>query len=287
MDIVDAQIHVWDEDRPGARWNPEFAEPRASFLLQGPPMTIDRAVAAMDAVGVTGALVTAFLLYDKIDYAARAVREHPDRFRLVTDIDLTLPDPAGLVRRQHAKASLTAIRLVFLSDRPGEHYEDLRRGTFDPIFKVAGDLGLPVMLVVSGDAREASPLAARFPGLTLVIDHLGLLQGPNRQPSPQPFEHLPELLALSRHPNVFVKLSGVPTLSKQPYPFPDVWAHVRRVLDAFGPERVIWGSDFSRTRPMHPYAEALGYVLHTDLLTDHEKSLVLGANARRLFSWPK
>ncbi len=58
--------------------------------------------------------------------------------------------------------------------------------------------------------------------------------------------HMPELLALARLPNVAVKATGVPGYSAEAYPFPAMQDYVRQVFDAFGPDRMFWGSDISK-----------------------------------------
>jgi L-fuconolactonase len=287
MEVVDAQIHVWGEDRPDLPWIQSYAEPRGLFLRWGPALTIDRAISSMDAVGVSAALLTTFLLYDGVTYAADAVRRYPDRFRLVTEIDLSHRRPVELIHRFHAAAEISALRLVFLTERSEEHYAALRQRQYDPLLDVASDLHVPVMLVVSGQVLEIAPIAERYPNLTFIVDHLGIVQGPHREQPQRPFARLVELLSLARYPNVAIKLSGVPTLSTQSFPYRDVWRPIRRVIDEFGPHRVMWGSDFSRTRPVHSYAEAVGYLRYSDLLTEEEKSLVLGASLRRILDWPR
>ena len=123
----------------------------------------------------------------------------------------------------------------------------------------------------------------------------------SKRPS-APFARLPGLLELAVHPNVAVKLCGAPSLSLQPYPFEDVWASVRQILDAFGASRVMWASDISHFQGRvgwalripgadqhytgkHSYAESLALYRDTDLLSQSEKELVLGGTVRRLLGW--
>ena len=91
-------------------------------------------------------------------------------------------------------------------------------------------------------------------------------------------------MSLARHPNVVVKCTGTPALSHEPFPFLDLWPHIRRIVDEFGIERLMWGSDI--TRRNHPYEEAIGYVRDTSLLSPSERTAILGGSLRRLFSWP-
>ena len=64
-------------------------------------------------------------------------------------------------------------------------------------------------------------------------------QPPLMTPDPEAFQRLPELLALARYPNVAAKISAVPALSRQKYPFADLWPCLHRVVDEFGPDRLM------------------------------------------------
>jgi L-fuconolactonase len=143
------------------------------------------------------------------------------------------------------------------------------------------------MLAVSGNVLAAEVVARANPDLQLIVDHLGLAQPHGTQAlAADPFAGLDELLSLAKYPNIAPKLSGAPTLSAEAYPYEDLWPHLHRVLEAFGPERVMWGSDFSRTRQRHSYAEALDFLRDSEELTTSERDLLLGATARRLLGWP-
>ena len=58
--------------------------------------------------------------------------------------------------------------------------------------------------------------------------------------------HIPQLLALAKHPNVAVKATGVPHYSSEAYPFPGLHTYLRQVYDAFGPQRMFWGTDITK-----------------------------------------
>jgi L-fuconolactonase len=102
-----------------------------------------------------------------------------------------------------------------------------------------------------------------------------------------PFRLLPDLLALAANANVSVKLSALPTLARQPYPYADLWPHIHRIIHAFGAERVMWGSDWTRVVPEHTYRQQADYIRTSSELGPAEKRLVLGAAARRILRWPR
>jgi hypothetical protein len=85
--------------------------------------------------------------------------------------------------------------------------------------------------------------------------------------------------------HVAEKLSAVPALSTQAFPFTDLFERVHLLLRAFAPERIMWGSDGTRTEQFYYYAEGLHYITQSIELTLHEKSLILGQSLRNVFSW--
>jgi predicted TIM-barrel fold metal-dependent hydrolase len=61
----------------------------------------------------------------------------------------------------------------------------------------------------------------------------------------QAWSNLPDLVAAAKHANVAVKATGAPSYSSEPYPFRDIHGHIRKVYDAYGPERMFWGTDIT------------------------------------------
>jgi predicted TIM-barrel fold metal-dependent hydrolase len=106
----------------------------------------------------------------------------------------------------------------------------------------------------TGRLEQAAQLAARHPQV-VVIDHLGLPQ-PQEPPAPAAlFADLPKLLALAAYANVAVKISGACTLSHAPFPYPDIWDPLARIFDAFGLDRCLWGTDWTRAVKVLTYKE--------------------------------
>jgi L-fuconolactonase len=292
IEVIDAQIHVWADESAGRPWLPEFARTREAFLRHGIAITADRAVAAMDAVGVAAALVTSFGIYDDIDYAVCAVRAFPERLGLVTQLDMKVAEPLRQAKAYAEQADVLAFRLSFLTTNAATGYEDsagyerVAHRELDPLFAFAAGEGRPVMLVATGRWSLIDETAARHPDTCFVLDHLGMVQGPDRVPAAPRFASLDNVLRLARRPNMHIKLSGAPALSGEAYPYRDVWEPVRRIVEAFGPRRVFWGSDFGRTRPLHSYADAVGYLLHNDVLDAADLPLVMGESLRQCIGWP-
>jgi predicted TIM-barrel fold metal-dependent hydrolase len=164
-----------------------------------------------------------------------------------------------------------------------EHYRHfLTDGTADWLWPAAEKAGVPLMVLVPGALDHLDRIAARHPGLKLVIDHVGISV---RGKAPRVFEELPAVCALAKRPNVAVKASGMPSLSAQPYPFPDLHDAIRRLVDAFGPRRVFWGTDLTRM-PCTYYECITLFTQHLPWLTGEDLEWVMGRGVCEWLGWP-
>ena len=112
---------------------------------------------------------------------------------------------------------------------------DLRSPAMRNTWSAAADLGLAIQMhFLPYYAPQIGDLAAAFPKVPVILDHLARAG----QGTPEEFE---QVLALARHPRVYMKYSAINYSSKQPYPFADARPLVRRAFDAFGASRMIWG----------------------------------------------
>ncbi|MEO1994297.1 MAG: amidohydrolase family protein, partial [Planctomycetaceae bacterium] len=139
---------------------------------------------------------------------------------------------------------------------------------------------LQVVVSVMGGFEHLSALgelAHRFEQVSIVVDHLA--HPPLDDPS-----QLDPLLRLAENPNVFLKVSGLPYDSKQPYPYTDCIPVVRTIHKRFGPQRLVWGSDFPHVLLQCGYARILRWFERTcPNLNDSDLEHMLGGNACRLY----
>ena len=128
-------------------------------------------------------------------------------------------------------------------------------------------IDLPLMCYMPETVALLAPIAQRHPRLRIIVDHAGLhARGPKDDAA---WKDLSALLALARYPNVAVKVTSLPSFSTQPYPFLNLHRHVRAIYDAFGPERMIWGSDVTRLTSTYDenirlFSEALDFLSEQD-----------------------
>jgi predicted TIM-barrel fold metal-dependent hydrolase len=275
--VVDAQVHVWLPESPDRPWPPGGAE-RARSVHRPEPIDGPTLRREMRAAGVDRAvLVPPFFEGHRNDFAVACATEGPDAFRVMARVDLRTGDP-GPVRELLRDPVVAGVRLVFLPADAGRVDDPGAEWLW--AFAEAGDV--PVALLASGQLGALGDLARRRPGLRLAVDHLGLT---GRATDAAAAPEVEELAGLAGLPNVSVKLTAVPCYSTESYPWPAMHPHLRRLFDAYGPERLFWGSDLSRLRGSYAdlvrlFREDLGF------LTGPDVDAVMGGSVLRWLGWP-
>jgi len=275
MVTIDAQVHAYERDHPGRPW---------TAVLNGPSeATGDQMVAAMDEVGVDGALlVSPYTMYQyDASYALEVYAAHPTRFRLIKPVDPSDPGVADTIADWAKTEGTVAIRIML--NRVTS--EDGADPGLNRVLAAAAQHSLPVNLLCWGRLEQARQMAAANPDTTLVIDHLGLVQ-PFAPPAPDnPFGELPAVLALAELPNVTIKISGACTLSHESFPYNDIWEPVTRILDAFGIDRCMWGTDWTRAVGLLTYSEGVEAFRTTEQLSDSDRAALMGGTLQQVYGW--
>lgn len=268
MKIVDAQIHIWAPDGPKYPWA------KGVMHNQGPSYTAEQAIALMDAAGVTGTvLVTPSWIGNDNSYSTDSVVKYPGRFRVMGRFDYTAPDALGRLDRWRDQPGMVGIRATLADPLTIALVQDK---AFDPIWTRMSDLGLPFMVYAPQVIPIMGQLARRFPDLRIIADHSSRwARGPKDAPA---WTDLWALLELAKLPNMAVKVSSLPSFTTQPYPFPNLHPHIRAIYDAFGPERMMWGSDVTRLdctyeENIRLFSEALDFLSDSDRAWIFSKSL--------------
>ena len=275
MHIVDAQVHLWGADTPQRPWpTPVLTAPQKPY-----PVTKDLLLFEMELAGVSRiVLVPPSWEGDRNDLALEAARLHPDRFAVMGRLAIEKPESRALVADWKTQPGMLGMRFTFHTERTRPWLTD---GTADWLWSAAEQHGIPLMVLVPGSLDVLDRIAERHPGLRLTIDHVGL----NRLTAgPNVFEDLPKVCALARRPNVAVKASGMPSLSKDPYPFPDLHDAIKRLVDAFGPRRTFWGTDLTRM-PCTYYECVHLFTEHLPWLRDEDLEWVMGRGVCEWLGW--
>ena len=273
--IIDSQVHAYEANTPQRPW--------ASVPNWPAHVTGEEMVAAMDAVGVDGAIfISAYSLYRyDASYAVEVQRAHPTRLALVKPLDADDPAVEEVVAEWKKVPGAVGIRIMRTKDSgwaPGHP-------GLDRIARAAVRHDFPVNLHCWDNLDNGIALIDRHPDTRFILDHLGIQQ-PRVPPAPaEPWANLPKVLELARRRNAVIKVSGACTLSKQPYPFDDIWEPLARVFDAWGLDRCLWGTDWTRAAAVVNYAQAVEPFRTTDRLSESERAMLMGGACAKAYRW--
>jgi predicted TIM-barrel fold metal-dependent hydrolase len=225
MQIVDAQIHIWKNHKPA---NPNHR--------QVTDFTAEDVLKEMDAAGVDGAVIhPPSWDPDSNALAVEAARKYPQRFSILGNFPLDKPESRALVDRWKSQPGMLGLRYALLQPHQANWLSD---GTMEWLWPAAERAGIPIALLGPNLLQTIGGIAERHPRLKLIIDHFG-------RPDAT-WSNLPLLIAAAKHPNVALKATGAPSNSRDPYPYRDIHGHIRQLYDAFGPQRMFWGTDITR-----------------------------------------
>ena len=275
MTTIDSQVHAYAANTPDRPWD---SLPNWPDHVTGPEM-----VAAMDSVGVDGAiLVSAFSLYRyNASYAVEVRNAYPGRFGLVMPVDPSVPAVAEVIATWKQTPGAVGIRIMMTREWVGDKSDP----GLDLISRESVRHDFPVNLLCWDNLDAGIALIDRHPDARFIIDHLGILQPQTPPAPPKPWAELSKVLELASRENALIKISGACTLSNVGYPFPDIWDPLARVFDAWGLDRCLWGTDWTRAFAVVDYEQAVEPFRLTDRLTESERATLMGGACARAYGW--
>lgn len=288
MAKVDVHVHVFDRlsaqfPRQTSHLAPPEREARAEQLLR-----------EMDGAGVERAVLIDMggPRIEHHRYVTHCVGKWPDRFTATGLVDLADPDPPARLQELFEATGIEGIRLGSLGEPAAQQAEDLRAYG---LFRKAEELGLNINLYTSSAQVPCIALLARaFPRVNISLDHLGICPStplvpdrwgrPRFDQEPLPPSTYTHILGLAEYPNVCVKVSGEYAFSKVPYPYGDMKSMVEQVYRSFGPERMMWCTDFPWIAEEPGYQRLVTLVdHHLPSLSAVEREMIMGGNAARIW----
>lgn len=268
--ILDPHVHVWAND-PRYPWAAETTEP------PGHDATAAMLLALMEANGVDRTVLVQFIGYRWDNrYTLDTMRAHAalsQAVARVNPIDPAAPDHLDQLTAQ----GFHGVRLSPAGDASGDW---IKGDLMLPLWKRAESLKVPMQIYAPiTRMTDMAQLIERFPDLDVIIDHMA--DCPIDQP-----QELEKLIALARFPRVFVKISHIWSISRQPYPWLDAQEYVKRLYAAFGPRRLMWGTDWPVCNGWTTYDKTLS-VVRDDMpfLNDDDKSWILSKTVARLWTF--
>jgi L-fuconolactonase len=275
--IIDTHTHLFAPDQ--ARY--PLADPAASYrpLTEG---SVELLKAQMAEAGVHRAVTISPWPYQwDMSYVLDILPTNRSWLAVAVLVDPRSPDGPDRLERYVKEHGVCGLRI---------HGRTMNLGPYDdpattPLWTKAAELGITLDACAALDEYpQIAKRAAQFPDLRIILDHCGYIS-PNIDPK-EP--DLPPVLAMARNPNVYAKLTFFGSASKQEYPFADVHWMARAIIDAFGPQRCMYGSNF----PIPQYNQKFGSYkrtveLFTDALglSDEERTWTLGETAATLWRW--
>jgi predicted TIM-barrel fold metal-dependent hydrolase len=274
--IIDSHTHLFAPD--AVRY--PIADPAATYkpLTNG---SVEFLKAQMDDAGVDRAITISPWPYRwDMSYVLDILSERRRWLAVAVLIDPRSPNGPKMLESYVKKYGVSGLRI---------HGRVMQLGPYDdpattPLWATAADLGITLDACA---ALDEYPLIAKraeqFPHLPIILDHCGYIS-----PDVDPKEpDLPPVLAMARYPNVYAKLTFVGTASKQGYPFDDVHWMARQIIDAFGPDRCMYGSNFptEQYNPKFTYKQTVQLFAQDLDLTAEERAWILGGTAAKLWRW--
>jgi L-fuconolactonase len=270
--IVDPHVHVWKHDpkypfAQGARVPERDATPEMLLEL-------------MKANGISKTVLIQVIHYRYDNsFAADVLKRYPGTFQAVCRVDPLDPAAPDHLSKLTEEQRFRGVRISPSGEASGDWFHG---PLMPPLWKRCADLKVP-MTVLAPISRmpEVALQLEKLPDLTVVIDHMADC------PVDKPAE-LDKLIALKRYPNVFVKISHTWSISKQPYPWLDAQEHVKRLHQAFGPQRLMWCTDWPVMEAHAKYPQALT-VVRDDMkfLNADDKQWMLSKTPQRVWPFPE
>src|SRR5215470_11662282 len=205
----------------------------------------------------------------------------PIGFAIVKPVDPDDPAVGDVIADWKQTPGAVGIRIIVTKEAKREPNDP----GLDRILRAAAKHDLPVNILCWGNVDAGMALIDRHPDTRFIIDHLAILQPRTPLAPPQPWADLPKVLDLAKRKNAVIKVSGACTLSREPYPLPDIWDPLARVFDAWGFDRCLWGSDWTRAYAVVNYEQAVEPFLKTDRLSDSERAMLMGGACAKAYGW--
>jgi predicted TIM-barrel fold metal-dependent hydrolase len=265
--MIDSHVHVFQRD-------PQF--PYAKGAKPPADAPVEMLLELMRANNVARTVIIQVIHY-KWDnsYLASALKRYPKIFHGVCRVnpeDPAAPDHLSRLTEE-------GFRGVRLSPAATAEGDWIRGPLMPPLWRRSNELKVP-MTILAPPTRlpDLVPLIEANPELTVVIDHMA--DCPLDRP-----DLLKLLLDLARYPKVFVKISDMWVLSKQPYPFADAQQQVKRLLAEFGAQRIMWATNWPVSLQQLPYNRIVDlYRDHLGVGSRKEHEEILSGTVQRV--WP-
>lgn len=280
--IIDTHMHVWSDDP--SRF--PFAHPYdPKYVPHKIAASLDRVVKEMDEHGIRHCVLVQTISHGWDNrYLIECLKAEPKRFRGQGLLDPTDPNIAGKLAELMKVPGMTGIRLSPMYYKGKDDW--LNAKSSEPLWKVAEETGAIFNFFIAAEQLpKLESMVARFPKVRVVIDHLARVNLAGKDAEVQ----TKNLVALAKYPNVYVKVSELMILSpSKTYPYRDTYPLVKAVYEAFGADRLLWGTGFpgaTRAQADRPPLEQELALIRTEIpfFSAKDRAKILGENAMKLW----
>jgi predicted TIM-barrel fold metal-dependent hydrolase len=282
--VIDTHMHVWADDLKTF----PFAHPNAKdFTAPAIAATDKLLLEEMEQFGVTQCVLvqTIYHGWDN-SYLARCIRSNPTKFRGHGLIDPTDPAVADKLDYWMSEHGLAGMRFSPIYYEGRDDWMTTQAAV--ELWKRAEKLKAVFNFFISTpQLPRLEEMIRQFPAVPVVIDHLARIDLKAADPQTE----FQKLLNLARYPSVYVKVSELSVLSPSAeYPWKDTYPWVRQMYDAFGPDRMLWGTGFpgaTRAQAGRPSLSEEMALIRTEIpfFNDADREKILGNNAARLWNF--
>ncbi|WP_440767269.1 amidohydrolase family protein [Natronorubrum sp. DTA7] len=283
--MLDTHTHAWTRPTRDHPWvNGPLVDVVDEFSVDA-VYTAEKLLDDMDAVGVDEAVVVGYPICEWTDnaYTLECVEKH-DALSGIVMLDQFADGAADRLRTQMAVDGILGFRLGAICpyDRMWETFDPEVEWLRDAIdetefWETARETDALVQLLAHVDQLDqVRELVETYPDLRYALDHFC-----HADPSVAPDDAFADLEALAEY-DVAVKISEVVHRSEEGFPYHDMHDHVRWLLETFGRERVVWGSDFPNVSDEARYEESLQWLEHVDCLSKTDREWLTGRSFRDL-----
>jgi predicted TIM-barrel fold metal-dependent hydrolase len=284
--VLDSHTHAWGPPSESHPWiNGPLVETHLDGFSVDTVYIAEKLLADMDATGVEEAVVVGYPVVDWTDnwYTERAAADS-DRLYGIVMLDQFADGAADALREAMAVDGVLGFRLGAACpyDRMWETFDPsvtwLRDALEKTVFWAAAEETDATVQILAHHEQldQVRELVEAHPDLTYLLDHFS-----HAGPDTDPGEVYADLEALADRDAVAVKVSEVVHRSAEGFPYPDMHDHLAWLLDAFGRERVIWGSDFPNVSDAATYGESLRWLDAVDGLSAGDRRWLTDRAFRR------
>jgi predicted TIM-barrel fold metal-dependent hydrolase len=284
LPIVDGHVHVWSGDTEKYPLAAGFSKEDLWF----PSFSAEEVIEHGRAAGITRFNLIQMTWYGlDHSYILDIIANDPEHFvgtgviPAVTDVALASPDRTMV---DLAERGVHAIRIRGRSTRPKFSERDrwMDYPGFEKIFAAGAEHDLALsFLMTPADLPEVARMCHKFPQTPVIIDHFCMIGRENMFVE----DEIAALCRMAKHPRVMVKLGAFYGLGKKEPPYLDMLPLIRRVVDAFGPDRCMWESDAPlQAKDGHTFEAAVAVIRdHADFLSASDKQQILVKTAEDFF----